>query len=95
MLQLPQPPESPNVRALAQCYLETFTGLTVATVTLTHTPVRTVDDVGLEAVLLNGQRLTVGSDYTINGAVITLLAPFGPLVASDALDVHFPYRPTQ
>jgi hypothetical protein len=43
--------------------------------------------------LLNGQRLTANDDYTIVGKVITLLAPFGPLVADDVVTVHYPYRP--
>lgn len=92
MIQLPTPPESPNVRALAFHYRETFTGLTSDTVTLAYTPVRTVNDVGLESVTLNGQRLSAPDDYAIEGKVITLVSPFGPLVVDDVVEVLYPYR---
>lgn len=93
MKQLPAQPANENERTLASELTESFTGLTVAAVTLTETPLRTVHDVGLESVSLNGQRLTAVDDYTIVGKVITLLAPFGPLVVDDVVTVHYPYRP--
>lgn len=57
MLQLPNSPDSANVRALGQTYRESFTGVTGDTVTLTYEPVQTLDDVHLELVFKNGQLL--------------------------------------
>lgn len=92
MIQLPSAPESPNIRALANRYRQSFTGLTVNTLTLDYFPVRTANDVGVEQVLLNGQKLDTPGDYTIAGRVITLIAPFGPLVLDDVLTVDYLYR---
>jgi hypothetical protein len=93
MKQLPAQPANENERTLASELRETFTALTTDTLTLAETPLRTVNDVGLEQVCLNGQRLMAPDDYTITGKVITLLDPFGPLVADDVVTVHYPYRP--
>lgn len=93
MKQLPAQPANENERTLASELTESFTNLTVDTITLGETPLRTVHDVGLESVTLNGQRLTVGDDYTIEGKTIVLLDPFGPLVADDVVTVIYPYRP--
>lgn len=93
MKTLPAQPANENERTLASELTESFSGLTVDTVTLTEVPLRTVHDVGLESVTLNGQRLTVIDDYTIVGKVIVLLPPFGPLVADDVVTVIYPYRP--
>ncbi len=88
MIQLPNQPETPNVRYLAQRARERFTDLTTDTITLAHIPARTVRDEGLEGVFLN--RALVDPDtYTIDGDTITLGSA---LIATDVVVVFYSYR---
>jgi len=66
---LPNPPESPNIRALSQWARERFTGSTSTTITLANNAVA-----GTEFVWKNGALLDPppGTAYSISGAVITL-----------------------
>jgi hypothetical protein len=52
--QLPAQPANENERTLASELTESFTALTVDTLTLAETPLRTVHDVGLEQVCSTG-----------------------------------------
>jgi hypothetical protein len=87
MKQLATAPTA-NERALAAEYRERFTGLVVATITLTKTPLRTVDDVGLELLFKNGTLLDPSVAYSISGKTITLAVA---AIAGDVFVVRYPY----
>lgn len=88
MRQLPQP-ASLNERALAQHYVERFTGLASATLTLAYSVAQTQDGVNLLWVSKNGAILFEGSDYTVRGTVITLTVAS---VGGDKWVVQYQYR---
>src|SRR5262249_40062634 len=79
-------PETPNVRMLAQEYRESQTGVT-ASMTLTYTPLQTLDGQGLELVFVDGDFLQPG-DYAISGKVITFDTP---LAGTETVTVRYPY----
>lgn len=84
-IQLPEPPESPNVRALAGWSREEFTGLTTAVVTLAKTA-----NAGTELVVKNGS-IVRPSTYTLAGTTLTLGSA---LIAGDWVVVWYHARPT-
>lgn len=88
MKKLPQNPSAID-RVLAQEMRETFTGLTGTTLTLAHPTLLTVTGVGLELLFKNGALLFPGTDYTINGATVTLAVA---LVGGDKIVARYPYR---
>lgn len=61
MKQLPLSPATPNERALANVYAETFTGVTGLTLALAYEPALTVNGVGLEQLYKNGTLIAAGS----------------------------------
>lgn len=63
-------PQDPNVRVLAQHYIENFTGLTTVTITLAYTPQQTVDGIGLEQVYKNGKLLAAGAVSSTTNALV-------------------------
>ena len=87
MKQLPQQPESPNVRVLAQTYREDFANVT-DTLTLTYTPLLTVDGRGLEAVFVDGV-FRHPSAYTLDGNVLTFSVA---LAGTETVTAFYPYR---
>lgn len=89
MIQLPAEPESENVRQLAMWTSERQTGVTIATLTLANTPVQTTDGTQLERVHKNGTRLDPGTQYTIEGKVITLAVA---AIAGDVFLIDYLYR---
>lgn len=87
MKQIPQAPESPNIRVLAQQLRERFTNVTTS-VTLTNPVLTAVDGSGLELVIVDN----VPKDpalYTVSGRVITFDTP---LAGTEVVVVHYPYR---
>ena len=80
MIQLPQQPETANVRALAAWVREELTGLTTAVVTLAHEP-----QTETETVVKNGA-VVRPSTYTVSGKTITLGSA---LVAGDWVVVTY------
>lgn len=89
MIQLPQQPESANVRVLAQRYRERLTGIAGVTLTLQQEPARTADGVGLELLVKNGVVLDPSAAYSIAGRVITLAVA---AIVGDVFQVHYFYR---
>jgi hypothetical protein len=89
MIQLPAEPESDNIRQLAMWTSERQTGVTIATLTLANTPVQTTDGTQLERVHKNGTRLDPGTQYAIEGKVITLAVA---AIAGDVFLIDYLYR---
>lgn len=91
MLPLPRSELNPNVQALARVEREDFTGITVATVTLSQNPVEAAAPPGTSSyieVWKNGALLhnIGGADYTVAGKVLTFAAA---LIAGDKVTVRY------
>lgn len=90
MKQLSEHPTA-NEQVLAAEYRERFTGLVTAAIGLTKSPLRTVDDVGLELVFKNGTLLDPNGGaggYAISGKAITLGTA---AIAGDVFVIRYPY----
>lgn len=92
MKQLPQPPATPNERALASQYIDSFTGRTGTSITLSHPVAATVDGIGLAQVFKNGVLLsTIGGGApilkreTFTGVGSTFTLAHHPMMAGTEL----------
>ena len=84
MLPLPNQPETPNVRRLAQYRQEEQTGVTGFTLAVDEQIVE-----GWEAIYKNGLRLRRGVDYTLAGGTVTLAVA---AIAGDVWQLDYYFR---
>ncbi len=91
MIPLPVSEGSENIRTLARLEREDFTGIVVATLSLTQNPIEAAAPPGTSVyidVFKNGLLLANigGADYTVAGKVITFAVA---LVAGDKVTVKY------
>ena len=84
-IPLPSKPVSTNERALSARFVDRLTNVSSSTMTLSQTAIE-----GYEQVFKNGLLLDPASQYSIAGTAITFATP---LVTSDVVVAHYPYRP--
>lgn len=83
MIELPVATGDPNVRALARLEVESFTGVTGASLTLAGNPVEAYTFIFKNGALLHN---IAGADFTLSGSTVTLAVG---LIAADKVTVIY------